>query len=249
MGLLKLAFDRQNKALVDFNGSAVEIPPLYQTNVQSCRIQIVDPTGDPSAPYEAVDCAAFSLRAVLAAAVTGKVGDEAENLLAATYEAGWGWDAGLVAFTGSISLDTAEVAAFLGEAASKPAIFEVNLVSGGFPETVYGSISGAANIAINANADELDSTPPTLFDAATVGTVGIVTGVGGVTIAENVVTITGLGLGAIPAVVAIWINAPSGSGPIFPNFIRGSASTAGFSFIMSGIPENNNYTFTYALSY
>ncbi len=249
MALLKLAFDRQNKTLVSFNGSAEEIPPLYQTNVQAFRIQIVDPTGDPAAPYEVVDCAAFSLRAVLASTTTGELGDMTENLLAATYEAGWGWDAGDEAFLGSISLDTSEIAAFIGALAFKSAIIEFNLVSGSDPETVYGAINGGANITINANADEMDSVAPSAVGEATIGTVGIEHGVGGVTIAENVVTIAGLGLGGVPSAVLIFINAPSGSGPIFPNFIRGSASTDGFSFIMSGIPENTNYTFTYVLSF
>ena len=111
MGLLKLAIDRQNKTLVIFDGSVAAIPPLYQTNTQTFQITVVDPVnGSPyRETYTKVDCAAYGLRAVVSVGTTGATGDETSNLLAATYEAGWSWDADNLCFTGSVDCNTASL--------------------------------------------------------------------------------------------------------------------------------------------
>lgn len=246
MGLLKLAIDRQNKVLVDFDGSVTALPPLYETNTQQYRIQIVDPTGNDVSPYEAVDCSGSGLRMVLASLVTGLEGDEIENLLAATYEAGWAYDAINLWYTGEINFNTAEVQAFIDQDAAKGAILEINLITGGTPETVFSHQNGASNVFISANADTGTATaPPVLNPPATIASKAIQNGVGGVTLVDNVVTVAGLGLGSTPSYYLIWVNAPAGSGAIAGNFIIGSATSDGFSFVMTGIPQNNNYTFTY----
>lgn len=250
MGLLKLAIDRQSKSLVSFNGSATALPPFYELNTQPFRIQIVDPTGDPTDPYDVVDCSANGLRAIICQKVTGVSGDEAGHLLAATYEAGWAWDAGLEAFTGSINLNTVEIQQHIGELSHKAAILELNLMTGAVPETVFGSRTGDNNITINANGDDGGATAPSIITVdETVGTVAIQHGVGGITMADNIVTLAGLGLAGVPVNVFIWINAPAGSGFIGGNFIVGSASTAGFQVVLSAIPENNNYQLTYVLTF
>jgi hypothetical protein len=250
MAILKLAIDRQNKTLVEVSGSFTELPPLYQTNTQQFQIQVVDPTGDPGAPYEVVDCSASELRVVLAAAVTGTEGDEAANLLAATYEAGWGWDAGLDAFTGSLNLHTAELIEFIGNNAFAAAIFEVNLITGGVSETLFGHRSGAANCTISANADIGGADAPEIIEQAqVVGTKILQDGVGNVTIVDNLVTIAGLALAGVPAHVFIFINAPSGSGFIGGCFVIGSATANQFEVILSAIPDVNTYSLTYILTF
>lgn len=243
MGLLKLAIDRQNKALVSFNGSVTALPPLYQTNSQDFRIQIVDPSGGPfSTTYTAVDCSASELRVVLAVAATA----ETDSILAATYAAGWSYDAGNNWFTGTLDFNTAEIQQFIGSATHKAAVLEINLVTDSTPETVFGSKSGGTNVILNGNADEDGTTAPSVLTAPpSIGSKAIQDGVGGVTIVDNVVTVTGLGLAFTPSYFLLFINAPSGSGAITGNFVIGSGSSGGFSFVLSAIPENNNYTVTY----
>jgi hypothetical protein len=79
--------------------------------------------------------------------------------------------------------------------------------------------------------------------------VAIQNGVGGVTLADNLFTLSGLALAGAPANVFIWINAPAGSGPIFGCFVTGSATADHFSVILSAIPAVTNYTLTYALTF
>lgn len=160
MGLIKLAIDRQNKELVEFNGSAVTLPPLYQTNTQPFRIQVVDSTGDPGTPYVAVDCTGLSLRVVITGVVTG--GND--TLLAGTLEADWSYDAVNDWFTGSVDFNTAEISTFIGANAYKAAFLEINLMDGGSPTTLFGAKSGATNAIINANGDDLLGTAPAPSD-------------------------------------------------------------------------------------
>lgn len=250
MGLLKLAISRQKKSLVSYNGSATELPPFYQTNSQQLQITVVDETGDPVNPYAAVDLSASGLRAVVSAGVTGTEGDEAAELLAATYEAGWAWDAGSSSFLGSINFHTSEIDALIGGEAFDSAILEINVITGGVAETIFGHRSGATNIIINANADVGGAAAPTIVaQPQVVGTKTLQTGVGGVTIADNLVTIAGLALAGAPSNVFIWINAPAGSGPIYASFVIGSATADHFSAILSAIPPNNNYSLTYVLTF
>jgi hypothetical protein len=250
MALIKIAIDRQNKTLVEYNGSVPELPPLYELNSQEFRVQVVDPTDDLSAPYEPVDCAVLAIRMVVSIAATGTQGDETENLLAAAYEAAWTWDAGDMCFNGEIDFNTAETAAYIGDAAFKTAILEVNLVIGGRLETLLSHRGGSTNFQISANCDSGGSEAPSLLAEPTItDTLPIDDSVDGIAVTDNVVEVTDLGLADTPSAVFIFINAPSGSGPIFCNLIIGSVTTDGFSFIMSGVPENDNYTFTYVLAF
>lgn len=161
MGLVKLSIDRQNKTLVAFNGSSSELPKFFQTNEQQFRIQIVDPTDDLSAPYEALDCSGMELRLVIVDAVTG--GDD--TVLAATFEDDWAYDTDNDWFTGVVNFNTDEMTAFLENVASADAVLEINLMDGGIPTTVYGSNQGAKNITINSNGDDLTSSGPTPVDS------------------------------------------------------------------------------------
>lgn len=247
MSTLKLALNEQDKTLASLSGSVTGIPGLFQTNTQALQIQVVDPdvSGIFNSTFTVQDCSANQLRVVVSDAVTGDLGDAAANLLAATLEAGFAWDVGLQAFIGNLNLMTAEVAAFIGSAASRGAILEINLVTAGVPTTLF---QGA--VTLYGNADEGGAAAPSIIaDAETVGTVAIQNGVGGVTIVDNVVTVAGLALAGAPAHVFLWINAPAGSGAILANFIIGSATADHFSFVLDAIPPNNNYSVTYVLTF
>lgn len=248
MGLIKLAINRQTKQLVSYDGSVTTLPPLYQTNTQEFRVQVVDPSGGLfNTTFTPVDVTGSQLRMVLSQVATGVSGDESSNLLAAAYAGAWAWDGTNKWFTGSLDLNTAEIALYIDQASSKTAILELNLVTGGTPETLLSHTSGAAtNVTLCANCDAASaSAPSVLTTPPSIGEKAIVDGVGGVTIADNVVTVTGLALGFTPSYWLIWVNAPSGSGAIAANFIVGSGSSGGFSFVMSAIPENDDYTVTY----
>ncbi len=246
MGLLKLAIDRQTKSLVSVSGS-VTSPILYQINQQDFQIQIVDAPIAFGAGYTAVDCSAAGLRVLILDQVTGNQDD---TRLAQTLEAGWAWDSGSQAFLGTIDLNTAEMQAYLGPLGFKSAILEINLMTGGVPETVFGAKNGSVNLTINANGDDGTADPPEILTQAQItGTVAIQDGVGGVTLVDNLFTLSGLALSESPAHVFIWINAPSGSGPIYGCFVAGSATSDHFSVILSAIPANNNYSVTYALTF
>lgn len=163
MGLIKLAIDRQNRKLVSFGESVTELPQLYQTNTQQFRIQIVDPeTSNPfRAVYNAVDCSAMDLRLVIVGSVTG--GDD--TVIAALFEADWSYDTDNDWFTGSLELNTDEMAAFLDQVAYANAVLEINLMEGGLPTTILGSIQGSTNIVISANGDDLSASGPTPIDS------------------------------------------------------------------------------------
>lgn len=244
-GLLKLALDRQAKAPVEFNGSASSLPPLYQTNTQGMRIQVVDFTDDPSEPYEVVDCSASELRVVISKLVTGQLGDAAENTLASALEAAWAWDAGEEAFVGEINLLTLELAAAIGAEASGDYILEINLITGGVPTTIF-----QGTVTVFGNADENGAVAPSIIeDAETAGIFTIQDGVGGVVVDNTRVSITGLALGGAPSAVYPWVECPADSGFIGCNFEVGSASADGFSVRLSGIPPNNNYKVRYRLTF
>lgn len=237
MGLLKLAFDRQRKALVSYDGSATTIPPLYQRNTQDIRITVVDSSnGSPFRPvYTPVDLSAVGLRLVIVASVTG----EADTVLAATHEAGWAWDGVNNCFNGQVDLNTAEVDSFIGSASSKAAVLEVNIVTAGVYETVFGSPDGRTNVTLSAIADDASAAAPaSLGTPPTIGRLALDHGVDGVSIASNIVTVTGLGLGFTPSYFLLWIEAPSGSGFMGVNFVVGSGSSAGFDAVINAVPDD-----------
>lgn len=251
MSLIKLAISRQTKQLVNYNGGTTSLPPLFQTNDQSFQITIVDDPVGFGSPYTPVDLSAAGLRVVISQRVTGQEGDEAENLLAATYEAGWAWDAINSCFTGSLNLHTSEIAGFLLNKSFAQAFFEINAVTGGVAETIYGHRSGQENCFLQANADIGGADAPSIISqpGTVVGSKTIQDGVGGVTVVDNVVTISGLALAGAPANVFIWILAPSGSPPIWGNFVIGSSTADHFSVILGAIPENNNYKVLYIITF
>jgi hypothetical protein len=157
--VLKLTIDRQNLQLVAGGGAVqagvLSIPGLFQSNTLTLRIQIVDPTGDFTAPYSIVDLNGIGLRASVGDTPTGAAGGPAPLALQDTFV----WDAVNKWFSADIALNTAAIDAFLGSAAAKTAYFEINLTGGANRTTIL-----QATFTLKAVVDELGSTVPAPTD-------------------------------------------------------------------------------------
>jgi len=155
MGLLKLAIDRQNKTLVAFNGSITSLPALFQSNVASLQISVVDPTGDLGSPYSIVDEQGASLRVAVGATPTGTAGGPTPLALQDTFS----YDSSSHWFTGTLDLNTAGVNSHIGANSSATAYFEVNLTLAGNRTTILQT-----TFLLKAVVDELTATVPTPTD-------------------------------------------------------------------------------------
>jgi hypothetical protein len=151
MGLIKLAINRQTKALVDFGGSATAIPRLFQGDTQDFIFIIVDPPSSVGSPYTRVDVGSLNLRVSIGATPTGTAGGPTPLTLDTT----WTWDSSLKQFTGSLALNTAAIAAHIGALDSASARFEVKLDNAGALDTI---LHETFNLA--APVDENTTTAP-----------------------------------------------------------------------------------------
>lgn len=154
MSRLKLAIDRQNRALVARNGSRTSPPALFQYNLQEFQIQVVDPTGEigTSSVYSNVDLNGSSLRVAITPTPTGTAGGPTVLALQTT----WTWDATNQWFTGSIDLSPTTIGDYIGTASSKDANFEVTITTGGNRSTIY-----QATVSLRAAGDEGTASAPT----------------------------------------------------------------------------------------
>jgi hypothetical protein len=155
MALLGLVIDEQNKTLVSYLGSVLQIPPLFQSNTISLRISVVDPTGLFTAPYNLVDLNGNGLRVSVGDTPTGTSGGPTPLALQDTFV----WNAAGKYFAGDLPLNTTPIDGFLGSAASKPAYFEVNLTNGGNRTTILQT-----QFTLKAVVDELLSVAPGATD-------------------------------------------------------------------------------------
>lgn len=156
MGLLKLSIDRQNRVLAEFNGTSSILPALFAINSQAVQVQVVDPAGDLTAPYAAVDMTGYGLRVIIG---TDPGDGSAPAILAGTYEAGFTWDSTNLWFSGVLGINTAEMAQALGDSGSMSAVLEVNLTNGGNYETILQQ-----SVVIEKNIDAQLSTAPSPSD-------------------------------------------------------------------------------------
>ena len=240
MSRRKLTINRNTQSLVSVPGRTGATGLTgFQTNETDFSVQVIDDSDTTiGQAAEIVDLSTFGMRAVLYLQATGTEGDESANTLVATYEAGWAWDVTTQSMFGTLDFHTAEIAAFLGENDLASARMEINLVK---PNGRYETVLQIP-VSLRANADIGAATAPASLAAPpTTGKVAIQNGVGGVTIADNVVTVAGLGLGFTPSDYLLFFYAPAGSGPITGDLINGSVTSDSFSFILTAIPENNNY--------
>lgn len=121
MGLLYVAVNRQTKQLVAFNGSATDIPTLFQSSTVTLRVSVVDSTGSLTAPLVAVDEAGLGMRAWIGPTPIG--GAESPDTLA--LNASLTWNATNKWFQGDISLANTDVDTFILGVGSKTAFLEL----------------------------------------------------------------------------------------------------------------------------
>lgn len=155
MSVIKLAIDRQSRALCGYGGAAGRLPDLFQSNTQAWQITVVDPPETSSGDYSKVDLAGQGLRMSIGGQPTGTSGGPSPIALQDT----WTWDGTNKRFTGSIALNTTAVDDYLGTAAAKPAWFELNLTDSGGRETIL-----QISFTLRAVVDELATTVPTPTD-------------------------------------------------------------------------------------
>jgi hypothetical protein len=153
--ILKLAIDRQNRRLVNYNGTPVDFPPLFQFNVQQLQIYPLDPPANISGAYQSVDASANGLRVAICSQPTGSTGDDTRL----TFQTSFTWNATNHYFSGELDLSAAAIATYLGTAAERSAWFEVNLMDGADPTTILQQ-----PFALKALGDNFSTVAPTPTD-------------------------------------------------------------------------------------
>lgn len=155
MSLLRLSIDRQNKTLVNFNGSASSIPGLFQGNTQDFEITFVDPPTSLQGSYTKADVGTDGLRVAIGQTPTGTAGGPTPLAI----QTSWTWSSSNKNFSASIALNTTDIDSYIGTAASKSAYFEVNLTTGGNRITILQT-----QFTLFAVVDEQTSTTPATGD-------------------------------------------------------------------------------------
>jgi hypothetical protein len=155
---LNLVIDRQNRKLVQYNGSIVSIPPIFQGNVVDVKVTVVDPTGalGGGAAYTKVNLGSYGLRVSIGATPTGTSGGPTPLALQNVFT----WDSVDSSFSGSLEVNTAAVNSHIGTAAQATAYFEVNLTLNGERITVLQE-----QFTLKAVVDEATTTAPTPTDS------------------------------------------------------------------------------------
>lgn len=155
MGLLKLFVNRSTGTLASSVASprTYVIPPLTQGDTVSIDLSVVE--GDPLSGVgrvSLVNIGSYSLKVGFGAQPIGN-----GSITPAALQTSWSKNADNTQFSGSLSLNTAEVTTLIGTASSYKGWLEVELteVATGNSETIY-----AAPVTINANlVTALSSTP------------------------------------------------------------------------------------------
>ncbi len=155
MSLIKLSIDRQNRSLVNFNGTPTNLPPLFEGNVQDLQLTIVDPPTGLQGTYSKVDLGTDAMRVSIGDTPTGTASGPTPLALQTTFA----WDSSLKNFTGTLDLTSASINSFIGALASKQAYFEVNLVSSGNRITIL-----QITFPLMAVVDETATTSPAPAD-------------------------------------------------------------------------------------
>lgn len=156
MGLLRLYIDRQNKTLVNYNatGSVTNLPALFQSNVVTLQVSVVDPVNSLGT-FSLADLNGFGLRVSVGDTPTGTAGGPAPLALQDTFV----WNAGGKYFQADLALNTAAIDTFIGALASKAAYFEVNVTGPNGRDTILQT-----TLTLKAVVDELTSVAPNPVD-------------------------------------------------------------------------------------
>jgi hypothetical protein len=156
MGLLKLTIDRQNKALVGPpQGSITNLPPLFQSNVPTLQISVVDPINSLGS-YSLVDLNGYSMRVAVGPDPTGAAGGPAVLALQDTFV----WNAAGKYFQGDLPLNTAAIDTYIGALDQRQAWLEVNVTGPSGRDTILQ----LGNLVLKAVVDELASVAPNPVD-------------------------------------------------------------------------------------
>lgn len=233
-----ITLNRQNLTIVPYHGSLAGLAPFFQNNLLTFRIQVVDPSGDPFSPWDVVDYAGASgLTFTISSRATGTVADSDEFVLAEALEADWTWDAVNKWWTGSVNINTPAVAAWLGILDKRNALLEIQVITGNDPITIFFH---EILIRSSASAGSLSAA------GGQVVQLPLVDGANGVTIVANKVTVTGLTWLQAPRAVRVTVTPPNEteSGFFCWTPADGLAAT-GFYFLMSGLPDSEDYLFEY----
>ncbi len=156
MGEIRLAINRQTQSLVSYLNCVTTLPALFQSNVQAFRIYVVDP--DPSnvlGGFVQVDMGTSGLRMAIGDSPTGTIGGPTPL----TFQNTFTWNAAGKYFTGSLNLNVAAVASFIGSAASKAAYFEINETVSADRITLFQS-----GVTLKAVVDEMSQSPDAPLD-------------------------------------------------------------------------------------
>ncbi len=146
-------------------------------------------------------------------------------------------------WTGYLNLISAEMLALFNGHTSIVATLEVKLTNPASNTQTIASIPFNLVLPVIESDDE-DSDNPMNRNAKTLALVTSVPN--GVTVADNLVTVTGQAFGQVPTSIIVAINTPTTETAIFTCItIIASLSADGFQFVMSGIPSNDDYKFTF----
>lgn len=153
---LILTVDRQNQTLVSYLGSVPSLPSLFQSNVRTLRVQVVDPTGNLSNPYSLVDLSSYGMRVSVGdPALT--IGTTGGTVLA--LQDTFVWNSGGSYFEADLALNTSNIDTFLGTLSNRTANFEINLTLSGNRITILQT-----SLVLKAVVDELTSVAPSPVD-------------------------------------------------------------------------------------
>ena len=131
------------------------LPTLVQGETISVEIFFLEPTGTITAPYDKVDMSGHTLKVGLCGGGGVPIGTSGPVLVA--YQDTWVWDGTNEKFTGSLVLNTTDLATFIGAASSKSSTLEVEATpSGGSPIKYL-----QAPVTVKAEVIEQGSMAPT----------------------------------------------------------------------------------------
>lgn len=151
---MRVAIDRNARALVAFQGSVTQIPDLFQSNSVDFQVYVVEETGNVAPRYQLADMSNYGLRISIGTTPTGTSGGPTPVALQDTFTlnaAGY--------FEGTLAMNTAAVDALIGSSVSVGAYIEFNLTYLGTRITIYQN-----TCTLKAVVDELTSTSPAATD-------------------------------------------------------------------------------------
>lgn len=130
-----LWIDDQQQQLVSWNGSSAAWPELFQGDVRDIQIGVLIPTGNQAGTaYGVANLNGYSMYLTITATPKG---DGSQTVYAGPVALAW--NAALNAFTGTLNLQSANIATAMGTGAQITATVGVNISQAGNPQGLYQS--------------------------------------------------------------------------------------------------------------